>query len=80
MLETIIIGNNNLIVHQMLEEKATPYPVLLTLFRRTNGIIIVSRSQQAGVEGRGKIASGGHNRLQLTCPAPSSISRTPSIT
>ena len=40
-LETII-GNNNLIVHQMLEEKATPYPVLLTLFRRTNGIIIVS--------------------------------------
>ena len=29
-----IIGNNNLIVHQLLKQKASPYPVLLTLFRR----------------------------------------------
>ena len=29
-----VIGNNNLIVHQLLEEKASPYPVLITLFRR----------------------------------------------
>ncbi len=31
-----VIGNNNLIVHQLLEEKATRYPVLVTLFRRGN--------------------------------------------
>src|ERR1700734_2325086 len=43
-----IIGNNNLIVHQMLEEKATPYPVLLTLFRRTNGVVIVSLRSRGG--------------------------------
>jgi len=43
-----IVGNNNLIVHQLLEEKATPYPVLLTLFRRTNGIVIVSLRSRNG--------------------------------
>src|SRR6266850_1421070 len=33
-----VIGNNNLIVHQLLEQEATKFPVLLTLFRRTNGV------------------------------------------
>src|SRR5204863_8715602 len=37
-----VIGNNNLIVHQLLEQQATTYPVLLTLFRRANGVIIGS--------------------------------------
>ena len=32
-----VIGNNNLIVHQLLEQQATSYPVLMTLFRRANG-------------------------------------------
>src|SRR5208283_825350 len=27
-----VIGNNNLIVHQLLEQRASTYPVLLTLF------------------------------------------------
>src|SRR6202034_4804300 len=29
-----VVGNNNLIVQQLLEQKATKYPVLVTLFRR----------------------------------------------
>src|ERR1044071_5242691 len=33
-----VIGNNNLIVHQLLEQKATQYPVLMTLFRRANNV------------------------------------------
>src|SRR5580765_3392931 len=35
-----ILGNSNLIVHQLLEQGATKFPVLLTLIRRGNGMII----------------------------------------
>jgi nanoRNase/pAp phosphatase (c-di-AMP/oligoRNAs hydrolase) len=66
-----IIGNNNLIVHQMLEEKATPYPVLLTLFRRTNGIIIVSLRSRNGeaLKVAEKLQGGGHpNACGATLP------------
>jgi len=37
-----VIGNNNLIVHQIMEQQASAYPVLITLFRRSNGAIIAS--------------------------------------
>src|ERR1043165_827342 len=37
-----VVGNNNLIVHQLLEQQATRFPVLITLFRRTNNVIIAS--------------------------------------
>ena len=66
-----IIGNNNLIVHQLLEQQATPYPVLLTLFRRPNGIIIASLRSRNGealkvVE---KLQGGGHpNACGATLP------------
>jgi oligoribonuclease NrnB/cAMP/cGMP phosphodiesterase (DHH superfamily) len=66
-----IIGNNNLIVHQLLEQKATPYPVLLTLFRRTNGIIIVSlRSKNAeALKVAERLQGGGHaNACGATLP------------
>src|SRR5256886_13832439 len=43
-----VIGNNNLIVHQLLEQQATKFPVLLTLFRRTNGVIIASLRSRNG--------------------------------
>ena len=53
-----IIGNTNLIVHNLLESKATPYPVLMTLFRRTNGVIIAEPAQprRRGAESGGEIA------------------------
>lgn len=66
-----IIGNNNLIVHQLLEEKATPYPVLLTLFRRTNGVIIVSLRSRNGeaLKFAEKLQGGGHaNACGATLP------------
>jgi len=41
-------GNNNLIVHQLLEKQATPYPVLLTLFRKANNTVVVSLRSRNG--------------------------------
>jgi len=57
-----VVGNNNLIVHQLLEQKATPYPVLITLFRRANGLIIASlRSRNgAALKVAEKLQGGGH--------------------
>ena len=57
-----VIGNNNLIVHQLLEKQATRFPVLLTLFRRTNGIIIVSLRSRNGeaLKVAEKLQGGGH--------------------
>lgn len=66
-----IIGNNNLIVHQLLEEKATPYPVLITLFRRTNGLIIASLRSRGGeaLKVAEKLQGGGHaNASGATLP------------
>lgn len=66
-----IIGNNNLIVHRLLEEKATPYPVLVTLFRRTNGMIIVSLRSRNGeaLKVAEKLQGGGHaNASGATLP------------
>ena len=57
-----VIGNNNLIIHQLLEQKATPYPVLLTLFRRANNIVIASLRSRNGeaLKVAEKIQGGGH--------------------
>lgn len=66
-----IIGNNNLIVHQMLEEKATPYTVLVTLFRRANGAVIISLRSRNGeaLKLAEKLQGGGHaNASGATLP------------
>jgi nanoRNase/pAp phosphatase (c-di-AMP/oligoRNAs hydrolase) len=66
-----IVGNTNLIVHQLLERKATPYPVLLTLFRRTNGVIIASLRSRGGeaLTVAEKLQGGGHaNACGATLP------------
>src|SRR4051812_19228678 len=57
-----VVGNNNLIVHQLLERQATRFPVLLTLFRRANGIIIVSLRSRNGeaLKVAEKLQGGGH--------------------
>lgn len=57
-----VIGNNNLIVHQMLESGATKYPVLVTLFRRGNGAMIASFRSRNGeaLAIAGKFQGGGH--------------------
>ena len=66
-----IIGNNNLIVHQLLEQQATKYPVLLTLFRRTNGVVIASLRSRKGeaLKVAEKLQGGGHaNASGATLP------------
>jgi hypothetical protein len=67
-----VIGNTNLIVHQLLERQATQYPVLLTLFRRANGVIIASlRSRNDGEARRvaERLQGGGHaNASGATLP------------
>ncbi len=57
-----VIGNNNLIVHQLLEKQATKYPVLVTLFRRTNNQVIASFRSRNGeaLKTAEKFQGGGH--------------------
>lgn len=66
-----VVGNNNLIVHQLLEQQATPYPVLLTLFRRANGVMIISLRSRNGeaIKVAEKLQGGGHaNACGATLP------------
>ena len=57
-----VVGNNNQIVHQLLERQATRYPVLLTLFRRANNQIIASLRSRNGEAHKValKLQGGGH--------------------
>jgi hypothetical protein len=66
-----VVGNINMIVHQLLERHATPYPVLLTLFRKGNGAMIVSLRSRNGAAIRiaEKLQGGGHaNACGATLP------------
>jgi oligoribonuclease NrnB/cAMP/cGMP phosphodiesterase (DHH superfamily) len=66
-----VVGNNNLIVHQLLEQKAAKYPVLMTLFRRPTGMIIASFRSQNGeaLKVAEKLQGGGHaNAAGATLP------------
>lgn len=66
-----IIGSNNLIVHQLLERQATRYPVLLTLFRRANGVVIASLRSRNGeaLKVAERLQGGGHaNASGATLP------------
>ncbi len=57
-----VIGNNNLIVHQILEQGTAGYPVLLTLFRRANGAVIASLRSRNGeaLKVAERLQGGGH--------------------
>jgi len=43
-----VLGNTNLIVHQLLEQKETTYPILVTLFRKANNAVVVSFRSRNG--------------------------------
>ncbi|MGC9942703.1 MAG: DHH family phosphoesterase [Verrucomicrobiota bacterium] len=57
-----IVGNTNIIVHQLLERKATKYDVLITLFKRANNLVIASFRSRNGeaVKVAEKFQGGGH--------------------
>jgi len=66
-----VIGSNNLIVHQLLEQKATRYAVLVTLFRRSNNVIIASFRSRNGeaLKIAERFQGGGHvNACGATLP------------
>jgi len=66
-----VIGNNNLIVHQLLEKQATKYPVLVTMFRKPTGMIIASLRSRNGeaLKVAEKLQGGGHaNACGATLP------------
>jgi oligoribonuclease NrnB/cAMP/cGMP phosphodiesterase (DHH superfamily) len=56
-----VVGNNNLVVHQLLERQATKYPVLVTLFRRGNLVFASFRSRDGeALKVAEKFQGGGH--------------------
>ena len=66
-----VVGNINLVVHQLLESKATRYPVLLTLFKRgTLGVVVSLRSRNGeALKIAEKLQGGGHaNAAGATLP------------
>jgi hypothetical protein len=66
-----IVGNVNLLIHQMLDDKATGFPVLLTLHRRGNGVMVVSLRSRNGeaLKVAEKLKGGGHpNAAGATLP------------
>jgi hypothetical protein len=56
-----VVGNNNLIVHQLLEEQAVKYPALVTLFRRGSLVFASFRSRNGeAIKLAEKFQGGGH--------------------
>jgi len=56
-----VVGNNNLVVHRLLEEQATKYQVLVTLFRRGNLVFASFRSRDGeALKVAEKFQGGGH--------------------
>jgi hypothetical protein len=66
-----ILGNNNLIVHQLLDEPETVFPVLLTLMKKANNAVVASFRSKKGeaLEFATKLQGGGHpNACGATLP------------
>lgn len=66
-----VVGNINLVVHQLLEKKATSYPVLATLFKRgQTGVVVSLRSRNGeALKIAEKLQGGGHpNACGATLP------------
>jgi len=66
-----VVGNTNVIVHQLLERGATTHPVLATLFKKGNGAFIVSFRSRHGeaLKVAARFDGGGHpNAAGTTLP------------
>jgi hypothetical protein len=73
-----VIGNTNLIVHQLLETEATKYPVLLTLFRKANNTVVVSlRSRNGEALNFAELLHGGGHANACGATLPRSIRNIP---
>jgi hypothetical protein len=66
-----VVGNTNLIVYHLLEQEATPFPVLVTLYRRPNSLVIASLRSRNGeaIKVAERLQGGGHpNACGATLP------------
>ncbi len=66
-----VVGNVNLIVHRLIEEAATPYPVLCTLYRKGGHTVIASLRSRNGeaLKIAARLHGGGHpNAAGATLP------------
>lgn len=73
-----VVGNNNLIVHQLLEEKLTPYTVLVTLIRKGNGTVVASlRSRNGEALKLAELLQGGGHANAAGATLPRSVQRIP---
>ncbi len=77
-LVNTIIGNTNLIVHRMLEQQMTPHAVLVTLFRRGNGMVLASlRSRNGEALGVAEQLQGGGHPNACGATLPRSVQSIP---
>lgn len=73
-----VVGNVNLIVHRLLDEKATPYPVLVTIFRRANGVVMTSfRSKTGEALALAQLFHGGGHANAAGATLPRSVQTVP---
>lgn len=66
-----VVGNTNLIVHQLLERGAVKYPALASAFRKSSGAVIASFRSRNGeaLQVAGRLQGGGHaNAAAATLP------------
>jgi oligoribonuclease NrnB/cAMP/cGMP phosphodiesterase (DHH superfamily) len=73
-----VVGNTNLIVHQLLEAEATKYPVLVTLFRKANNTVVASfRSRNGTALKFAELLHGGGHANACGATLPRSIRSVP---
>lgn len=72
-----VVGNSNLIVHQLLERKATPYAVLATLFRKGNTVVVSLRSRNGEALKIAEALHGGGHANASGATLPRSVKSVP---
>jgi oligoribonuclease NrnB/cAMP/cGMP phosphodiesterase (DHH superfamily) len=76
MVETPI-GNTNAVVHQLLEEKATPHPVLLTAVTNSRSVSVSLRSRGGEALAIARQLQGGGHPNACGASLPKTIHRIP---
>lgn len=72
-----VVGNNNLIVHQLLDHGATKFPVLVTLFRRGSLVFASFRSHNGEALKMAERFQGGGHANAAGALLPKSIRNVP---
>jgi hypothetical protein len=71
-----VVGNSNLILHQLLQDPSTPYDVLITMFRKGAGNISLSiRSRQGEAFKVAALLQGGGHQNAAGATLPRSVQK-----